>query len=77
MPLGSAQMSLVIRRIVLCLLIATIASLIASICTKAISTHFYRSTHFKKLHEALGKEFQLKVPVCPRLPARSLLPFIA
>lgn len=55
-------MSTIIQRIVLCVLIATIASLIASVCTKAISTNFYRSTHFKKLHEALGSEFKLKVP---------------
>jgi len=54
------KMSTIIQRIVLCVLIATIASLIASVCTKAISTNFYRSTHFKKLHEALGSEFKLK-----------------
>jgi len=52
--------SFVLGRILLCVLLASCASLIASVFTKLISTHFYRSTHFKKLHEALGKEFQLK-----------------
>jgi hypothetical protein len=57
----ATQSSFVLGRILLCVLLASCASLIASVFTKLISTHFYRSTHFKKLHEALGKEFQLKV----------------
>ena len=55
------QTALIISRSLSCFLVYSVASLIAAGVTKYISTHFYKSTHFKKLKAALEKEFQLQV----------------
>mmetsp|Transcript_26508 Transcript_26508/g.74517 ORF Transcript_26508/g.74517 Transcript_26508/m.74517 type:complete len:728 (+) Transcript_26508:274-2457(+) len=53
-------------KVLACVLVATMARLIAASIAKAMSTHFYKSTHFKKLKAALEKEFQLRALSKPR-----------
>ena len=60
-PLTHTQTAFIISKSLSCYLVYQIASLIAAGTTKYISTHFYKSTHFKKLKVALEKEFQLQV----------------
>ena len=60
-PLTNTQTAFIISKSLSCYLVYQIASLIAAGTTKYISTHFYKSTHFKKLKVALEKEFQLQV----------------
>lgn len=42
-------------KIILCLTLASLATFLAALAAKMISTHFLKSTHFKKLHMALEK----------------------
>ena len=51
-------------KVFLCVWLATCASLIAAGVTKHISTYFFKSTHFKKLKDALEREFILQVMAC-------------
>jgi hypothetical protein len=50
-----------VERVLLCVLIFAGACWISSGVTKAASTHFYRTAHFKKMQEALEKEYYLQV----------------
>lgn len=45
----------------ICLMLWALANLSKSVAAKLLSTHFYRSAHFKKLQEALEKEVFLQV----------------
>jgi hypothetical protein len=62
------QATRVMMRIILCCMLASFASFLAALAAKRISTHFLKSTHFKKLHLALEK---VENPV---LPHRSFFP---
>jgi len=62
---------LILRRIAACALVATIASLLAAALTKHVSTKFYSSTHFKKLHDALDQEYQLRALSRPQMRRRN------
>eukprot|EP00192_Tetraselmis_astigmatica_P003590 CAMPEP_0117676600 /NCGR_PEP_ID=MMETSP0804-20121206/16262_1 /TAXON_ID=1074897 /ORGANISM="Tetraselmis astigmatica, Strain CCMP880" /LENGTH=544 /DNA_ID=CAMNT_0005485755 /DNA_START=98 /DNA_END=1730 /DNA_ORIENTATION=+ len=64
------QASNIAFKVLLCIFVATLASLIAAGVTKFISTHFYKSTHFKKLKEALEIEFQLRALSTPKKIAK-------
>lgn len=60
------EASRVCLNIILCLFVASLATLLAAAATKLLSTHFYKSTHFKKLQAALDKEYRLKILSKPR-----------
>lgn len=49
------------EKALLCVLLFAAACWISSAATKAASTHFYRTAHFKKMQEALEKEYYLQV----------------
>lgn len=50
-----------VERALLCVLLFAAACWISSGATKVASTHFYRTAHFKKMQEALEKEYYLQV----------------
>ena len=50
-------------RIMYCLALFCFASWLSSVLAKAVSTHFYKTTHFRKIQFALEKEYFLQVSV--------------
>ena len=52
------------EKCLLCFSLFCLASWIACVASKVLSTHFYKSTHFKKFKEALNREYILHV-CCP------------
>eukprot|EP00873_Tetraselmis_striata_P022183 jgi/Tetstr1/442447/TSEL_003193.t1 len=65
------QSARVVMNVILCFFVGTIATLLAATATKLLSTHFYKSTHFKKLQAALDKEYMLKILSKPRQHERN------
>ncbi|MEW5307834.1 MAG: hypothetical protein WDW36_010208 [Sanguina aurantia] len=70
----------IIWKVLLCIMIWNLANLIKTVAAKLLSTHFYRTAHFKKLQKALEKEYYLQsdgaAPECannslPPLPPHS------
>ncbi len=49
------QASLVLWRLMLCFMIFSLANFAKSLVTKLLSTHFYRTAHFKKVKQAIEK----------------------
>uniref|UniRef100_A0A061SMR3 MscS-Like mechanosensitive ion channel MSCL15 n=1 Tax=Tetraselmis sp. GSL018 TaxID=582737 RepID=A0A061SMR3_9CHLO len=60
------QATTTLLRVMECLLLASIANLIAAIAANKLSTHFLKSNHFKKLQNALENEYKLKILSDPR-----------
>jgi len=58
-----------VERVLLCVLLFAGACWISSGATKAASTHFYRTAHFKKMQEALEKEYYLQALSAPKRKA--------
>mmetsp|Transcript_46837 Transcript_46837/g.117251 ORF Transcript_46837/g.117251 Transcript_46837/m.117251 type:complete len:849 (+) Transcript_46837:187-2733(+) len=54
-------------KILACALLASLATFLAALVAKLISTHFLKNTHFKKLRVALEKESMLKTISNPRM----------
>jgi len=61
------EVTRIMMKIILCLTLASLATFLAALAAKMISTHFLKSTHFKKLHMALEKEHYLKTLSNPKL----------
>jgi hypothetical protein len=53
----------ILWNIQICFVLFALANLIKSIVAKFLSTAFYRTAHFKKLQDAIGKEHFLQVGV--------------
>ncbi|GLI59883.1 hypothetical protein VaNZ11_001803, partial [Volvox africanus] len=53
-------------RVVLCIMLFTLANLIKVVTAKIFSMHFYRTAHFKKLKDSLEKEYYLQLLSVPR-----------
>lgn len=49
------QVTRTIMKIILCCTLGSLATFLAALVAKLISTHFLKSTHFRKLHVALEK----------------------
>lgn len=46
-------------KILVCLTLFSLANFLKSMTTKLLSTHFYRTAHFKKVKMAIEKEYYL------------------
>eukprot|EP00873_Tetraselmis_striata_P023633 jgi/Tetstr1/443897/TSEL_031849.t1 len=66
---GYQQMVAAMEKALLCVLLFAAACWISSAATKAASTHFYRTAHFKKMQEALEKEYYLQALSAPKRKA--------
>eukprot|EP00873_Tetraselmis_striata_P005195 jgi/Tetstr1/425459/TSEL_015906.t1 len=55
-----------IMKIILCCTLGSLATFLAALVAKLISTHFLKSTHFRKLHVALEKEYYMKILSDPK-----------
>ncbi|GIL52978.1 hypothetical protein Vafri_8559, partial [Volvox africanus] len=53
-------------RVVLCIMLFTLANVIKVVTAKFFSMHFYRTAHFKKLKDSLEKEYYLQLLSVPR-----------
>ncbi|GIM07093.1 hypothetical protein Vretimale_11323 [Volvox reticuliferus] len=53
-------------RVVLCIMLYTLANVIKVVTAKVFSMHFYRTAHFKKLKDSLEKEYYLQLLSVPR-----------
>lgn len=49
------------RRVHICMILFSLANLAKAGLAKMLSTHFYKTAHFKKLEQALEKEYYLQV----------------
>jgi len=60
-----AQAIDILWRIHVCMVLFALANLFKATFAKLLSTHFYKTAHFKKLETALEKEYFLQVRVAP------------
>lgn len=49
----SVQATNVVWKLLVCLTLFTLANFLKSFLTKLMSTHFYRTAHFKKVKDAM------------------------
>ncbi|EFJ41662.1 hypothetical protein VOLCADRAFT_98375 [Volvox carteri f. nagariensis] len=60
------QATSAVWNVLLCLMLFCLANLLKAVLAKLLTTHFYRTAHFKKLKSALEKEYALQVLSRPR-----------
>ncbi|KAG2492831.1 hypothetical protein HYH03_008986 [Edaphochlamys debaryana] len=60
------QATNIVWNALLCLMLFCLANLLKAVLAKLLTTHFYRTAHFKKLRKALEKEYALQVLSKPR-----------
>ncbi|KAF6259738.1 Mechanosensitive ion channel-domain-containing protein [Scenedesmus sp. NREL 46B-D3] len=59
----------IVWKLLVCITLFTLANFLKSFVTKLLSTHFYRTAHFKKVKDAIEKEYYLLMLSQPR-PAK-------
>eukprot|EP00873_Tetraselmis_striata_P024661 jgi/Tetstr1/444925/TSEL_032743.t1 len=68
------QVTRTMLKIIACATLACLATFMAALVAKLVSTHFLKSTHFQKLHLALQKEYILKRLSNPKLRRKPAAP---